>query len=177
MESNSSIRRNPEKPNKHVSKNRRSGKLVFFPPNLLTKDFIIWDVIGSFLVVSDWRRRWHPSNVNCTKGLSVGKSNPITWWPTLFHIECGYNWTFLTGCKHNMVEKNHHIKRVCRAKVYFLLTVTPIRSAFHPCKYFLLVEFANPDSITNGKVFDNIFISSSLMFCWKLQTPCLSWPE
>ena len=41
IESNSSMRKNPEKPNKHVRKNRRSGKLAFFPPNLLTKDFII----------------------------------------------------------------------------------------------------------------------------------------
>ena len=45
------MHKNAEKPNKHVSKNRRSGKLVFFPPNLLTKDFIILDVTGSFLVV------------------------------------------------------------------------------------------------------------------------------
>ena len=72
------MRKNPEKPNKHVSKNRRYGKLAFFPPNLLTKDFIITDVTGSFLVVSDWQRRWHPSNANWTKGLSVGESNPIT---------------------------------------------------------------------------------------------------
>ena len=35
------MHKNPEKPNKHVRKNRRSGKLAFFPPNLLTKDFII----------------------------------------------------------------------------------------------------------------------------------------
>ena len=58
------MRKNPEKPNKHVSKNRRYGKLAFFHPNLLTKDFIITDVTGSFLVVSDWQRRWHPSNAN-----------------------------------------------------------------------------------------------------------------
>ena len=45
IKSNSSMRKNPEKPNKYVSKNRRSGKLAFFPPNLLTKDFIISDVI------------------------------------------------------------------------------------------------------------------------------------
>ena len=45
------MHKSPEKPNKHVSKNRRSGKLVFFPPNLLTKDFIILDITGSFLVV------------------------------------------------------------------------------------------------------------------------------
>ena len=51
------MRKNPEKANKHVSKNRRSGKLVFSPPNLLTKDFIISDFIGSFLVVSDWQRQ------------------------------------------------------------------------------------------------------------------------
>ena len=78
IESNSSMRKNPEKPNKHVSKNRRSGKLAFFPPNFSTKDFIMANVIGFFLVVSDWRRRCHPSNANCTKGLSVGESNPIT---------------------------------------------------------------------------------------------------
>ena len=53
IESNSSMRKNPEKPNKHVSKNRRSGKLALFPSNLLTKDFITSDVIDSFLVVSD----------------------------------------------------------------------------------------------------------------------------
>ena len=41
------MRKNPEKPNKHVKKNRRSGKFVFFPPNLLTKDVIISDMIGS----------------------------------------------------------------------------------------------------------------------------------
>ena len=67
------MQKNPEKPNKHVSKNHRSGKLAFFPPNLLTKDFI-----GSFLVVSDWQRRWHPSKASCTKGLLVGESNLIT---------------------------------------------------------------------------------------------------
>ena len=72
------MRKNPEKPNKHVSKNRRSGKLAFFRPNLLVKDFIIAGVIGSFLVVSDWQRRWQPLNANYTKGLSVGESNPIT---------------------------------------------------------------------------------------------------
>ena len=72
------MRKNPEKTNKRVRKIRRSGKLAFFHPNLLTKDFIISDVIGSFLVVSDWQRRWHPLNANCTKGLSVGESNPIT---------------------------------------------------------------------------------------------------
>ena len=41
------------------------------------KDFVIAGVIGSFLVVSHWQRRWHPSNANYTKGLSVGESNPI----------------------------------------------------------------------------------------------------
>ena len=30
IKSNSSMRKNPEKPNKYVSKNRRSGKLAFF---------------------------------------------------------------------------------------------------------------------------------------------------
>ena len=44
---NPPMRKNPEKPNKHVNKNCRYGKFVFFPPNLLTKDFIISDVIGS----------------------------------------------------------------------------------------------------------------------------------
>ena len=83
IKSNSSMRKNPEKPNKHVSKNRRSLKLAFSLSNLLIKDFIIWDVIGTFLVASDWQRRWHPSNANCTKGLSVEESNPITWWPHL----------------------------------------------------------------------------------------------
>ena len=52
------MRKNPEKPNKHVSKNRRSGKLAFFPPNFSTKDFMIVGVLGSFLVVSNWQRRW-----------------------------------------------------------------------------------------------------------------------
>ena len=60
IESNFSIRKNPEKPNKHVSKNRRSGKLASFPPNLLTKDFIISDVIGSFLVVSNLAKTLAP---------------------------------------------------------------------------------------------------------------------
>ena len=72
------MRKNPEKPNKHASRNRRSGKLAFFSPNLLIKDFIIAGVIGSFLVASNWQRRWYPTNATCTKGLSVGESNPNT---------------------------------------------------------------------------------------------------
>lgn len=47
-ESNSSMHENPEKRNKHVSQNHRSGKLAVFPPNLLTKEFIISDVIDYF---------------------------------------------------------------------------------------------------------------------------------
>ena len=76
-ENNSCACKNPEKHQKHVTKSRKFGKFVFFPPNLLTKGFFISDVIGSFLVVSDWQRSWHPSNANCAKGLSVGESNPI----------------------------------------------------------------------------------------------------
>ena len=51
IESDLSILKNPEKTNKYVSKNWRSGMLAFLPANLLTKGFIILDVIGSFLMV------------------------------------------------------------------------------------------------------------------------------
>ena len=60
--------KNPEKSNEFVIKNRRSSKLAFFPLNLLTKDLIISDMIGSFLMVSDWQRSWHPSDAGFTKG-------------------------------------------------------------------------------------------------------------
>ena len=74
--------KNSEKSKKHVRKNRRSEMLACFPPNLLIKDFIFSDVIGSFLVVSNWQRRWqrhwHPLNANWTKELSVAESKPIT---------------------------------------------------------------------------------------------------
>ena len=77
-EKNSCARKNPEKHQKHLSKNRKFGKLVFFPLDLLTKGFLISNVIGSFLVVSNWQRSWHPLNANWAKGSSVGESNPIT---------------------------------------------------------------------------------------------------
>ena len=45
------MHKNPEKPNKHVRKNRRSGKLAFFPLNLLTKDFIISQVLSWWFLI------------------------------------------------------------------------------------------------------------------------------
>ena len=72
------MRKNPEKNDEDVNKNLSSGKLAFFLPNLLNKDFIISDVISSSFVVSNWQRRCHPSKANCTKGLLVGESNFIT---------------------------------------------------------------------------------------------------
>ena len=71
------MRKNPENPTNMFAKIVDLVSLHFFPPNLLTEDFIISNVIGSFLVVSNWQRRWHPSNANCTKGLPGGESNPI----------------------------------------------------------------------------------------------------
>ena len=74
----------------NVSKNRRSGKLVFLPLNLLTKDFIIFNVIGSFLVVYDLQRRWHHSSATCTKAsnpITVRESNLIT---AFYRIRWGY---------------------------------------------------------------------------------------
>ena len=52
-------------------------------------------------------------------------------------------------------------------QAFFSLKLTglnPPKSSTHG-NIFLLVEFVNPDPITNNKVLDNIFISSSLMFC------------
>ena len=119
---------------KHEAKNRRSGKLAFFSLNLLTKDYITSDVIGSFLMVSDWQRRWHPSNANYKKGLSLGQSNLINF------KESGYDRAFLSRCKPNMAKKNRHIKSVCRVKVYILLTVTPICLCLPPMKIFFVVR-------------------------------------
>lgn len=67
IESNFSMGKNPEKSNKFVIKNRRSSKLAFFPLNLLTKDLIISDVIGSFLAISDSEKRSYTSNANWAK--------------------------------------------------------------------------------------------------------------
>ena len=50
--SNSSIRKNPANPNKHVNKNLKSGIVEFFPPYFVTKVLIIPEVLSSFLVVS-----------------------------------------------------------------------------------------------------------------------------
>ena len=63
--------------NKYLSKNRRSGMLTLFPPNLLTRDFNILDATDSFLLVSDRERCRHLSNANCIRGLLVGESNPL----------------------------------------------------------------------------------------------------
>ena len=58
--SNSSIRKNPTSPNKHVNKNLKSGILEFFPPYFVTKILII----SLFLVVFVSHDRWHPSKAN-----------------------------------------------------------------------------------------------------------------
>ena len=82
--SNSSIRKNPANPNKHVNQNLKSGIVEFFPPYFVTKVLIISEVMGSFLVASISYNRWHPSKANWTKGLSVGELNPLHDDPILF---------------------------------------------------------------------------------------------
>ena len=79
------MRKNPEKPNKHVSKNCRSGKLALFPPNLLTKNFIIAGVIGSFFVVFDWQRRWHLRMIIAQKDYRLENQTLLRDDPILFH--------------------------------------------------------------------------------------------
>ena len=92
--------------------------LHVFPLNLLTKHSVISDVI----VVSDCKRRWHFWNTYNIKGLPVGESNPLT-----CSTECGYDWTLYTIFKQNMIEKNCHIKRISKAKVYTLIELNWIK--------------------------------------------------
>ena len=62
--SNSSIRKNPVNPDKHVNKNLKSGIVELFPPYFVTKVLIISEFMGSLLVVSVSHNRWHPSETN-----------------------------------------------------------------------------------------------------------------
>ena len=71
--------KNLEKPSKHVAKIVHLVSLHFF-----LRIFLIAGVIGSFLVVFNWQRRWHPLNANCTKGLLLENQTPLRYDPILF---------------------------------------------------------------------------------------------
>ena len=78
MPNNPLIRKNPVNSSKHVNKNLRSGIVEFFPLHFVTKDLIISEVLGSFLVVSVSHSRWNTSKANGTEESLVGELNPIT---------------------------------------------------------------------------------------------------
>ena len=123
---NSSISKNPAKPNKHIKKNLKSGIVELFPPYFVNKVLLISDVLCSFLVVSVLHNRWHPSKANWTEILSVGELNPHYMMIPSYSVKCSDYWTFSAGYEESVIKEYCYVKWICEARNHTLFTVTPI---------------------------------------------------